>query len=287
MCTYLPIGTEPGSAELPEALRSAGHEVLLPVVPAQLGPLDWARYDGPDDLGPGPIGLREPTGPRLGPTAIGRRPAGAGAGTGRRPAGDPDRQGSGVLRPFVAAGQPRGCRWWWWSTTTSWSTTTRRSARLPDHRGAAPDPWCDVAREYKLIPTGYAGTLCVRVPASGGTRADLSVPLHRLRPPVRGRAVLLRRVPDDVSRRAPACCGRSSPRSGSCSRAAASTAPTAAPARSTVTDGEARARTGGKDGAGKDGGSSNGSGTAKVGADSGSSSSSSSTSTSTPAAAAS
>ena len=70
VCTYLPIGTEPGSAELPEALRSAGHEVLLPVVPAQLGPLDWARYDSPDDLGPGPIGLREPTGTRLGPTAI-------------------------------------------------------------------------------------------------------------------------------------------------------------------------------------------------------------------------
>ena len=43
-----PIGTEPGSAELPEALRAAGHEVLLPVVPAEPGPLDWARYDGPE-----------------------------------------------------------------------------------------------------------------------------------------------------------------------------------------------------------------------------------------------
>jgi 5-formyltetrahydrofolate cyclo-ligase len=70
VCAYLPIGSEPGSAELPEALRAAGHEVLLPVVPAELGPLDWARYDGPDDLGPGPIGLREPVGQRLGPAAI-------------------------------------------------------------------------------------------------------------------------------------------------------------------------------------------------------------------------
>jgi 5-formyltetrahydrofolate cyclo-ligase len=72
VCAYLPIGSEPGSAELPEALRAAGHEVLLPVVPAEPGPLDWARYDGPGDLGPGPIGLREPIGPRLGPAAIGR-----------------------------------------------------------------------------------------------------------------------------------------------------------------------------------------------------------------------
>ena len=52
---------------------------------------------------------------------------------------------------------------------------------------------------------------------------------------------------------------------------------------STVSSGDATS----KNGAAKDGGSSNGSGTAKVGADSGSSSSSSSTSTSAPAAAAS
>jgi len=45
--------------------------VLLPVVPSTIGPLDWASYAGPDDLGPGPIGLREPIGRRLGPAAIG------------------------------------------------------------------------------------------------------------------------------------------------------------------------------------------------------------------------
>lgn len=72
VCAYLPIGSEPGSAELPAALLAAGHEVLLPVVPAELGPLDWARYEGPDDLGAGPIGLREPTGTRLGPAGIAR-----------------------------------------------------------------------------------------------------------------------------------------------------------------------------------------------------------------------
>lgn len=68
VCAYLPIGTEPWSAEGVQALRAAGHEVLLPVVPAQTGPLDWARFDGA--LQPGPIGLLEPVGPRLGPDAV-------------------------------------------------------------------------------------------------------------------------------------------------------------------------------------------------------------------------
>lgn len=72
VCAYLPMGTEPGWAAGLDALVAAGHEVLLPVVPPEPGPLDWARYEGPDTPGAGPIGLREPTGPRLGPAAIGQ-----------------------------------------------------------------------------------------------------------------------------------------------------------------------------------------------------------------------
>ncbi|GAA5142615.1 5-formyltetrahydrofolate cyclo-ligase [Pseudonocardia adelaidensis] len=72
VCAYLPVGSEPGSPELVAALHEAGHEVLLPVVPADPGPLDWAAYTGPGSLGAGPLGLREPTGPRLGPDAITR-----------------------------------------------------------------------------------------------------------------------------------------------------------------------------------------------------------------------
>ena len=68
---YLPIGVEPGSVELLDALRAAGHEVLLPVVPAAPGPLDWAPYRGRDDLARGPLGLREPVAPRRGVHAIG------------------------------------------------------------------------------------------------------------------------------------------------------------------------------------------------------------------------
>lgn len=79
VCAYLPVDTEPGWAAGLDALLAAGHEVLLPVVPPEPGPLDWARYEGPDALGAGPIGLgggpiglREPIGPRLGPAAIRR-----------------------------------------------------------------------------------------------------------------------------------------------------------------------------------------------------------------------
>lgn len=70
VCAYLPIGTEPWSADGVSALRTAGHEVLLPVVPDGDGPLDWAVFDG--TLVPGPIGLREPAGPRLGSGAVRR-----------------------------------------------------------------------------------------------------------------------------------------------------------------------------------------------------------------------
>lgn len=72
VCAYLPIGSEPGSPALLEALAGAGHEVLLPVVPGAPGPLDWARFAGVDALVAGPLGLRQPAGPRLGAAAVGR-----------------------------------------------------------------------------------------------------------------------------------------------------------------------------------------------------------------------
>lgn len=72
VCGYVPVGTEPAWSAGLDALVEAGHEVLLPIVPEFAGPLDWARYGGPESLGPGPIGLREPTGPRLGPEAVAR-----------------------------------------------------------------------------------------------------------------------------------------------------------------------------------------------------------------------
>lgn len=69
VCCYLAVGTEPGSLELVTALAAQGRRVLLPIV-VGAAPLDWAAYDG--NLAPGPYGLREPAGPRLGAAAIGR-----------------------------------------------------------------------------------------------------------------------------------------------------------------------------------------------------------------------
>ena len=70
VCAHLPVGVEPWSVSGVEALRAAGHDVLVPVVNERAGPLDWARFDGPDRLAAGPFGLWEPSGPRLGPHIV-------------------------------------------------------------------------------------------------------------------------------------------------------------------------------------------------------------------------
>ena len=69
ICAYVPVGAEPGGPTLVSELVDAGHEVLLPVVPRERGPLEWARFDG--TFARGPLGLREPAGARLGVAAIG------------------------------------------------------------------------------------------------------------------------------------------------------------------------------------------------------------------------
>lgn len=73
VCAYWPVGTEPGSPALLDGLVGCGCRVLLPVVGSHAGPatpLDWAEYIGARSLQAGPLGLREPTGPRLGCAAI-------------------------------------------------------------------------------------------------------------------------------------------------------------------------------------------------------------------------
>lgn len=67
---YIPVGSEPGSPAMLDALRSAGARVLVPVT-GPPGPLDWAEYTGESSLRKARYGLREPDGPRLGPAAIG------------------------------------------------------------------------------------------------------------------------------------------------------------------------------------------------------------------------
>jgi 5-formyltetrahydrofolate cyclo-ligase len=66
IAAYVPIDPEPGGPDLPAVLARHAR-VLLPVLLPD-GDLDWADHAG--GLVPGPRGLLEPAGPRLGVDAI-------------------------------------------------------------------------------------------------------------------------------------------------------------------------------------------------------------------------
>jgi 5-formyltetrahydrofolate cyclo-ligase len=68
LAAFVGIGTEPPTLPLLDALRAAGVRLLLPVIDGD--DLDWAAYDGAGSLAPGPLGLSEPLGPRLGSAAL-------------------------------------------------------------------------------------------------------------------------------------------------------------------------------------------------------------------------
>ncbi|WP_165497162.1 5-formyltetrahydrofolate cyclo-ligase [Rhodococcus sp. ABRD24] len=69
VCAYVPVGTEPGSIEMLEALHDSGCRVLLPVT-GEPGPLEWAEFTGSADLIPAGHGLREPSGPVFPPAEV-------------------------------------------------------------------------------------------------------------------------------------------------------------------------------------------------------------------------
>ncbi|MDR3663111.1 MAG: 5-formyltetrahydrofolate cyclo-ligase [Mycobacterium sp.] len=70
VCAYVPIGTEPGSLAMLDALVKTSAQVLLPVTRAG-APLSWGRYR-PGQLVEAQFGLLEPPAPHLPPEAIGR-----------------------------------------------------------------------------------------------------------------------------------------------------------------------------------------------------------------------
>ncbi|GAA3723999.1 5-formyltetrahydrofolate cyclo-ligase [Spinactinospora alkalitolerans] len=71
VAAYYSVGTEPDTRKLVTGLWKHGVYVLLPVFRPD-GELDWAAYDGPDDMAPAGHGLLEPTGPRYGAEAVRR-----------------------------------------------------------------------------------------------------------------------------------------------------------------------------------------------------------------------
>jgi 5-formyltetrahydrofolate cyclo-ligase len=69
VAAYYSVGAEPDTHGLVFALWKRGSYVLLPILRAD-GELDWASYEGPDSLVPGPRGLREPGEPPRGVQAV-------------------------------------------------------------------------------------------------------------------------------------------------------------------------------------------------------------------------
>ena len=59
IAAYYSIGAEPDTHGLVFALWKRGSYVILPVLLPD-GDLDWASYEGPDSLAPGPRGLLQP-----------------------------------------------------------------------------------------------------------------------------------------------------------------------------------------------------------------------------------
>jgi 5-formyltetrahydrofolate cyclo-ligase len=69
VAAYYSTAAEPDTHGLIYALWKRGSYVLLPMLRPD-GDLDWASYEGPDSLRPGPRGLTEPAEPPRGPGAI-------------------------------------------------------------------------------------------------------------------------------------------------------------------------------------------------------------------------
>ncbi|MFI5840734.1 5-formyltetrahydrofolate cyclo-ligase [Catenuloplanes sp. NPDC051500] len=69
---YVPVGSEPGGTDLPDALSRMIHPngtLLLPVLLPDFD-LDWAEYAGPASLTATGRGLREPSGRRKGAAVV-------------------------------------------------------------------------------------------------------------------------------------------------------------------------------------------------------------------------
>ena len=71
IAAYYSAGTEPATRSLVYALWKRGSYVVLPLLLPD-GDLDWASYEGPDSLVPGPRGLLQPGEPPRGIETVSR-----------------------------------------------------------------------------------------------------------------------------------------------------------------------------------------------------------------------
>jgi 5-formyltetrahydrofolate cyclo-ligase len=152
VAAYASLPGEPPTHELIEALRLADVRVLLPLL---TGEPDWAWYAGPSDLVPGPRGIPRPSGPALGPQALGLA--------------------EWVWLPGLA-GTPQGHRLGtgggWYDRALAWADASARLGMLlfeDEVLEAVPtDPW---DRDVHLLVTDRRRIDC------GNTDSDLPVSL--------------------------------------------------------------------------------------------------------------
>ena len=71
VAAYFSVGTEPDTHSLIYGLWKRGTYVIIPLLRPD-GDLDWASYEGPESLVPGPKGLLEPSEPSRGVDAVAR-----------------------------------------------------------------------------------------------------------------------------------------------------------------------------------------------------------------------
>ena len=71
VAAYYSVGSEPATHSLVYALWKRGSYVVLPLLLPD-GDLDWASYEGPDSLVPGPRGLLQPAEPPRGTGTVAR-----------------------------------------------------------------------------------------------------------------------------------------------------------------------------------------------------------------------
>ncbi len=71
VAAYYSVGTEPDTRGLVFALWKRGSYVVLPLLLGD-GDLDWASYEGPGSLAPGPHGLLQPAEPARGAQTVAR-----------------------------------------------------------------------------------------------------------------------------------------------------------------------------------------------------------------------
>src|SRR5215469_8438041 len=74
VAAYYSVGTEPDTRRLVYALWKRGSYVILPLLRPD-GDLDWASFEGPESMEPGPRGLTQPVEPPRGTGAVARADA--------------------------------------------------------------------------------------------------------------------------------------------------------------------------------------------------------------------